>query len=214
KPSLDPSMDYLINAEGRTGLMYCRKVFDVCFDNNTADSDHLDCNTEQPSGCQRCCLSQLTSICCDIHHLNHFTQYTARIKKPTMMPQHSHIAKYKKTTNNFTFQDALDEWCEQKTVKVYGWYHLNDLSPTVVILNTMLDHIVDYVHYHKIQNVLDLKKKTGWMDVKNFGEEVIAIIKKYVPPPHSVLFVTTPLRSRPINIQPQSLAPPSPTVKK
>lgn len=123
------------------------------------------------------------------------------------MPQHSHIAKYEKTANDFTFQDALEEWHEQMIVEVYGWYHLNDLSPTVVMSNAMLDRIVDCVHYHKIQNVLNLKKETGWMDVENFGKKVIAIIKKYVPLPHSVLFTTTPLRPGPINVQPQSLAP-------
>ncbi|KAG1736671.1 P-loop containing nucleoside triphosphate hydrolase protein [Suillus paluster] len=205
KPSLDPSMDYLINAEKCTGLMCRRKVFDISFDNDTADSDHLDCNTEQASGCERCCLSQPT-ICCDIHHPDHFTQYTSHIEKPTTMPQRCRITKYEKTTKDFTFQDALDEWREQKTVEVYGWYHLNDLGPTVVMPNAMLDRIVDCVHHHKIQNILDLKKETGWTDVENFGEEVITLIKKYMPLPHPVLFTTTPL-TRPGPVQPQPLAP-------
>ena len=33
---LDPGVDYLINAENRPGLMCRRKIFDVCFDNDTA----------------------------------------------------------------------------------------------------------------------------------------------------------------------------------
>ncbi|KIJ58560.1 hypothetical protein HYDPIDRAFT_178049 [Hydnomerulius pinastri MD-312] len=36
KRGLDPGVDYLINAEIRTGLMCRRKVFDVCFDNGAA----------------------------------------------------------------------------------------------------------------------------------------------------------------------------------
>ncbi|KAG2033585.1 hypothetical protein BDR03DRAFT_871663 [Suillus americanus] len=219
KPSLDPSMDYLINAEKRTGLMCRRKVFDVSFDNDAADSDHLDCNTEQPSGCERCCLTQPT-ICCDIHHPNYFTLYTSHVTKPTTMLPRSHISKYEKTANDFTFQDALDEWREQKVVEVYGWYHLNDLGPTIVMPNAMLDRIVDCVHHQKIQNTIDLKKETGWTDVESVGEEVVALIKKYSPLPCSAPFATTPLRpisttsfGGPVTIS-QSLAPVPATVER
>ncbi|KAG1785091.1 uncharacterized protein HD556DRAFT_1250440 [Suillus plorans] len=203
-------MDHLINVEKHTGLMCRRKVFDVSFNNDAAsekvvmcdvmirthlfsDSDHLDCNTDRPSGCDRCCLAKPT-ICCDIHHPNHFTQCTSHIEKTATMLPRSRIAKYEKTKNNFALQDVLDEWREQKTVDVYGWHHLNDLGPTIVMPNTMLDHVVDCAHHHKLQNIVDLKKETGWTDTGKFGEEVIALIKKYVPLPHSALFTATPLR--------------------
>ncbi|KAG2065821.1 hypothetical protein BDR04DRAFT_972575, partial [Suillus decipiens] len=193
KPSLNPLMDHLINAEKCAGLMCHRKVFDVSFNNDAANSDHLDCNTERPSGCDRCCLAKPT-ICYDIHNPNHFTQYTSHIEKIATMLPCSHIAKYNKTKNDFALQDALDEWREQKTVEVYGWHHLNDLGHTIVMPNAMLDCIVNCAHHHKIQHVVDLKKKTTWTDVGNFGEEVIALIKKYIPLPHSALFTATPLR--------------------
>lgn len=127
-----------------------------------------------------------------------------------MLPR-SRITKYEKTANDFTFQDALDEWREQKVVEVYGWYHLNDLGPTIVMPNAMLDRIVDCVHHQKIQNIVDLKKETGWTDVESFGEEVIALIKKYALLPRSAPFATTPLR--PVTI-PQSLVPVPAAVEK
>ncbi|KAF8838499.1 hypothetical protein BDN67DRAFT_1013029 [Paxillus ammoniavirescens] len=36
KKELEPSMDFLTNAEKRPGVMCLRKVFDVCFDNTSA----------------------------------------------------------------------------------------------------------------------------------------------------------------------------------
>ncbi|KIK73732.1 hypothetical protein PAXRUDRAFT_96792, partial [Paxillus rubicundulus Ve08.2h10] len=36
KKEVDPGIDYLINAENRSAVMCWRKVFDVCFDNDTA----------------------------------------------------------------------------------------------------------------------------------------------------------------------------------
>ncbi|KAN0088933.1 P-loop containing nucleoside triphosphate hydrolase protein [Tylopilus felleus] len=73
RKDVDVGMDYLINAETRMGLLCRRKVFDVYFDNAESgerstfrydqhavslmlaslplDSDHVECNTNDPKGC-------------------------------------------------------------------------------------------------------------------------------------------------------------------
>ncbi|KIJ09814.1 hypothetical protein PAXINDRAFT_86935 [Paxillus involutus ATCC 200175] len=42
KKEVDPGIDYLINAKNRSAVMCQRKVFDVCFDNDTASKHDFD----------------------------------------------------------------------------------------------------------------------------------------------------------------------------
>ncbi|KAG1888767.1 hypothetical protein F4604DRAFT_1569558, partial [Suillus subluteus] len=193
KSSLDVAMVYLINAEKHDSLMCRRKVFDVSFDNNAADSDHLDCNKEERLGCKWCSITPPT-ICCDIHHPEHFSQYTSHIEMLVNMPPHSCIPKYQKTVHDLALQETLDDWREQKTASTYGRHHLNDLGPSLVFPNAILDWILDCTHHRKIQSVYDLKWETGWTDAEVFGEKVITLIKQHAAPLPSP-FVTTPLRS-------------------
>ncbi|KAG1880833.1 hypothetical protein F4604DRAFT_1578316 [Suillus subluteus] len=88
--------------------------------------------------------------------------------------------------------DALDDWREQKTISTYGWSHLNDLGPSLVLPNCTLDRIVDCAHHRKINSILDLKKETGWTDSDRFGNEIITLIQRHAPPIASP-FVTMPL---------------------
>jgi len=209
KREIDAGVDFLINAESR-GLGCRRKVFDLCFDNSGAGgkfcicitrlltvhvacSWHLQCNIDEPDGCPRCCLMP-PSICCDIHHPSEFSIYdTLEVSKPPTAPQRSHITKYTKDKHNFQLVNALSGWRETKTADVYGWPSLNDLGPSLVMPNAILDHIIDCAHHRKILNVQDLRRETGWSDAETFGDEVIAVIMQYaapLPPP----FISTPLR--------------------
>ncbi|KAI9570887.1 hypothetical protein HD554DRAFT_2017792 [Boletus coccyginus] len=65
--------------------------------------------------------------------------------------------KYIKDKYNVQLIKALSDWCENKTNIMYGWPSLNDLGPSLVMPNAILDHIVDCAHYSKILNVQDLQ---------------------------------------------------------
>ncbi|KAG2031717.1 hypothetical protein BDR03DRAFT_875382, partial [Suillus americanus] len=192
KQELDPGMDYLINANKHTGLMCRRKVFDVCFDNEAADFDHLDCDTEHVVGCSRCLISP-PMVCCDIHHPDHFSAYSSPSGEPSLMSCRSCIPKYTKDAPDLALQDALDDWCEQKTILTYGLSQLSDLGPSLVLPNCTLDRIVDCAHHRKITSTLNLKRETGWTDADRFGNEIIALIQRHTPLTVSP-FTTTPLR--------------------
>jgi hypothetical protein len=150
-------------------------------------------------------------ICCDIHHPDHFSIYSSPADESSVMLHRSHLPKYTKQASDLDLQDVLDDWREQKTISTYGWSHLSDLGPSLVLPNCMLDRIIDCAHHHKINSILDLKKETGWMDSDRFGNEIITLIQRHAPPTTSP-FVTTPLRHPSTGSVPV-LATPCPTAR-
>ena len=157
-----------------------------------SDYDHLACQSDHPLGCD-CCRIEEPSIFCDIHSPEHFVKLSAPMSKQPPAPQHSRIPKYSRVPSDLAIRDALDDWHEEKTSSVYGWHHLCSIRPCIVMSDGTVDRIVDCTHHCKIQSLADLKKETGWIDVDQFGNEVIAIILRHVPLPASP-FVSTPLR--------------------
>ncbi|KIK76826.1 hypothetical protein PAXRUDRAFT_17914 [Paxillus rubicundulus Ve08.2h10] len=192
KRELDPVMDYLINTEKRAGLMCRRKVFDVCFENDTADTDHLECNKQLPMGCDCCCISS-PPICCDIHNPAEFTEFTSDFSKPPAPPACSRLPKYDRMQHDYALLDAIDQWQEQTIASVYGWHHLNDMGPSILMCNAIIEHIVDCAHHCKIASVQELKRETGWSDADQFGGEVITLVQRHTAP-LATPFVSTPLR--------------------
>ncbi|KAI6026279.1 hypothetical protein BKA83DRAFT_4050317 [Pisolithus microcarpus] len=211
KRELDLAMDYLINAENRVGLKCRRRVFDVCFENNAAEADHLVCDTERAVGCDRCRITP-ASVCCDIHHPDEFTNLMSSVPKPPPAPPRSRIPKYDPSPHDHTLRNALEEWREQTTSAVYGWHHLNDIGPCIVMCNATLERIVDCAHHHKISTIQDLKRETTWLDADQYGGEVLSLIRRHAAPLVS-LFISTPLRETmsPSNVLTTSHASPSPT---
>ncbi|KAI6002624.1 hypothetical protein F5J12DRAFT_207296 [Pisolithus orientalis] len=47
--------------------------------------------------------------------------------------------------------DALEDWREARTITVYDWANINDLSPSLIVTNPTLDRIPDSMHHHKIR---------------------------------------------------------------
>jgi len=203
-------MDYLINAENHVGIGCCRKVFDVCFENNAAgekvlsfecryrysathlDTDHLQCNKDQPMSCEWCHVGS-PAVCCDIHNPSEFSSFASVVAKQPSIPPRSRIAKYERTQTDNDLQDALDQWREKTTATVFGWAHLNDMGPSILMCSATLEHIIDCAHYHKINSVLDLKREIGWLDADEFGSAIITLIHTHSLPLLSP-FVLTPLR--------------------
>ncbi|KAF8233808.1 hypothetical protein L208DRAFT_1265278, partial [Tricholoma matsutake] len=71
---------------------------------------------------------------------------------------------------------ALDDWWEKATATQYGWAHLHDLGPTLIIPNEVLNCIIDCAHYCKINLTSELKNKTQWDEIEQCGDEVLEII--------------------------------------
>ncbi|KIJ12625.1 hypothetical protein PAXINDRAFT_82527, partial [Paxillus involutus ATCC 200175] len=89
--------------------------------------------------------------------------------------------------------DAADGWREQTTATVYGWHHLNDMGPSIMMWNATVERIIDCAHHRKITSVPELKRETGWSDADQFGSEIIALVQRHAAPLPTP-FVSTPLR--------------------
>ncbi|KIK79487.1 hypothetical protein PAXRUDRAFT_161202 [Paxillus rubicundulus Ve08.2h10] len=213
KNEVNPWIDYLINAKNHSVVMCQRKVFDVCFYNDTASSDHLECNTDNADGFLHCNIGAMQPpVCCNIHASAEFPPYTSDVPKPPTIPQCSRIPQYTKGKHNFDLVNTLNDWQEAKTTTIFGWASLNNHGPSLIMPNTTLDHIVNCTHHHKIHTAQDLKQETGWMDTEHFGMEVMAIIQRHALPLPSP-FVSMPLRptsSNNISIT-SHLRPPTPS---
>ncbi|KIK79807.1 hypothetical protein PAXRUDRAFT_16125 [Paxillus rubicundulus Ve08.2h10] len=157
-----------------------------------SDADHLECNKQLPMGCDRCRVSA-PPICCNIDNPTKFTEFTSNLSKPPATPPRSRIPKYGRTQHDHTLLDALDGWREQTTATIYGWHHLNDMGPSIMMCNATIECIIDCAHHCMITSVPELKRETGWFDADQFGGEIIALIQSHTAPlPTS--FVSTPLR--------------------
>ncbi|KAG1857236.1 hypothetical protein C8R48DRAFT_607597 [Suillus tomentosus] len=196
---LEPGMDYLINADVCPGIGCRRKVLDAVFENETAESDHHKCNTSLKTGCLRC-LIMPPSICCDIHTPEHFTSFMSIIPKSTKQSSCSRITKFSMASIDFKLVDALEDWREDTTQKLYGQAHLHDLGPGLVMPNDILDCIVDCAHFHKIKSPTDLLKETHWSGVDEHGDDIVALILRVSPlPSPSTPFISTPLQPRQVS---------------
>ncbi|KAI6114445.1 hypothetical protein F5141DRAFT_1001899 [Pisolithus sp. B1] len=89
---------------------------------------------------------------------------------------------------DYALENSLLDWWEEKTSTVYGWVCLNNNGP-VIMSNSTLDCIIDCAHHHKIETCQDLKRE---MDSDVYGDEVLTLIQRHVPPLPSV-FISTPL---------------------
>lgn len=144
-------------------------------------------------GCDRCRVGS-PAVCCDIHNPSEFSGFASVIVKQPSIPPRSRITKYERTQTDNDLRDALDLWREDTTAAVFGWAHLNDMGPSILMCSATLERIVDCAHYRKINSVLDLKRETGWLDADQFGHEIITLIQAHSPSLPSP-FASTPLRS-------------------
>ncbi|KAF8836716.1 hypothetical protein BDN67DRAFT_910607, partial [Paxillus ammoniavirescens] len=175
KKELELGIDYLINAANCAGLKCRRKMFDVFFENSTAESDHLLCNSNTAKGCARCCITAPT-VCCDLHNPQDFSLFSFMQSKLPGQPQRSRLLKYTDEWSDYNLHKALQDWWENKTAAIFSWAALSDLKPSLLMTNALLDHIINCAHHHKIHTIQDLQKETSWTDSEKYGEEVLAII--------------------------------------
>jgi hypothetical protein len=104
----------------------------------------------------------------------------------------------------FDLCDALEDWRETKVVSERGAACVMDYGPGFILLTTTLDRIVDCAHQLKLRTMVDLLRETHWSGVALYGEEVLAIVIRFIPPPSNLPLLTqAPLLSWPA-LQPYS----------
>ncbi|KAG2082329.1 uncharacterized protein F5147DRAFT_590419 [Suillus discolor] len=187
---LEPAMDYFINADIRPGIGCRRKVLNVFFKNEEAESDHHQCDALETSGCLQCLITQ-SSVCCDIHTPAYFVPFISAILKQQKQLSRSHLVKFSMASLDFKLIDMLKDWQEETTLKLYGHAHLYDLGPGIIMPNSILDCIVECAHFYKIKSTADLVKETCWSGANKHGDEIIVLIHQVCPLP-------TPLTSAPL----------------
>ncbi|KAG1867739.1 hypothetical protein F4604DRAFT_1584971 [Suillus subluteus] len=193
---LEPAMDYFINSDMCPGIGCCRKVLNVFFRNEEAESDHHQCDALETPGCLQCLITQ-SNICCNIHTPAYFVPFISTIPKQQKQPSCSCLVKFSMAILDLKLTDALDDWREETTIKLYGHAHLHDLGPGLIMPNSILDRIVECAHFSKIRSTADLVKETCWSGANKHGNEIIALIHQVCPLP-------TPLTSAPL--QPRTIS--------
>ncbi|KAI6101838.1 hypothetical protein F5141DRAFT_1008755 [Pisolithus sp. B1] len=146
-----------------------------------------------------------------------FTVHSGKQQKKDLDPgvdylinasEHSGVKCQRKVFDTcFNNAAALLDWCEDKTVTVYGWACLNDHG-AVIMTSTMLNCIVDCAHHCKILTCEDLKRETRWMNSDWYGDEVINLIQQHAAPTTSLL-VSMPLIPRGMALSGEQTAGPS-----
>ncbi|KAF8219277.1 hypothetical protein L208DRAFT_1341853, partial [Tricholoma matsutake] len=186
----------------------CRQLpLNVYFENGRAVLDHQQCNPAVPEGCHRCALPT-SWICCDLHNPTPFNFFKVSPQKSDRLPPWSRLVLgYKMVGEDHQLREALDNWWEKATAARYGWAHLHDLGPTLIMPNEVLNRIIDCAHYHKINSTSELKNETRWDEIEQCGDEVLEIIQCLRPQVSAASpLTTTPLRTLPTPIRPSTPA--------
>ncbi|KAG2031175.1 hypothetical protein BDR03DRAFT_936445 [Suillus americanus] len=183
---LEPAMDYFINADMRPGIGCRRKVLNMFFKNEEAEFDHHQCNA----------LETPVHICCDIHTPAYFVLFISTIPKQQKQPSCSRLVNFSMALLDLKLTDALDDWQEETTMKLYGHAHLHDLGPGLIMPNSILDRIVKCTHFSKIRSTADLVKETRWSGANKYRDEIIALIHQVCPLPMPL--TSAPLQPRTI----------------
>ena len=76
---------------------------------------------------------------------------------------------------------ALEAWCCEQTEKKYGHAHLCDIGPSLVLSTSIHDRIVECAHHGTIKTLADMEQETKWHGAKEFGKDVIMLIKEHHP---------------------------------
>ena len=143
---------------------------------------HLNCNSTEPDGCSRCCPTR-PAICCDLHNPDDFAHMqSVPFDKPISQPQRSCFrTTWEMNGKDDAFLLSLEAWCCEQTEKKYGRAHLRDIGPSLVMSASIRDRIVECTHHGTIKTLADVERETKWHGVKEFGKDVIMLIKEHHP---------------------------------
>ncbi|KAJ3555330.1 hypothetical protein NM688_g2638 [Phlebia brevispora] len=187
---LTPEMDNLVNACWREFKCYRAPIM-AFYENDRISAAREEC---QPDGCSRCSPTN-SPICCELcwnaqsthTHQNPFRMLPTLDALPAQEPAGTHTSNIKKDyafePADIQLQDALHEFRNAKTIKLFGLPHLVEMGPTLVMGDDTLQRIIDCARVHKIDTTDALKRETKWARTLEFGAEILAIIHRYYPIP-------------------------------
>ncbi|KAJ7308702.1 hypothetical protein DFH08DRAFT_629885, partial [Mycena albidolilacea] len=129
-----------------------------------------------PEGCPHCVIKS-PPICCELCTPAYFESFSiVDLTKPPPIPHKSRIAVYMANTQDMNLSNVLHKFRQAATIKKFSHAVLKNSGPDVVMSNEMLQHIVDCVHFHKIELREQLEKETHWAGAAEFGDEVITLV--------------------------------------
>src|SRR5882762_8009475 len=96
--------------------------------------------------------------------------------RPKWQQNWFHILDYKAEQYNMNLRNALNNFCEEETIKKFGKLGLKNSGPGLIMRNNILQRIVDCTHAQKIINKDHLQLETHWTHVDLFADAVLAII--------------------------------------
>jgi len=98
-----------------------------------------------------------------------------------------------------SLKQGLLAWHKHKVSKIFG--DVDYFTPDIFLHLSILDHIVDLAHAHKLNSALDIKNQTLWCFAEEYGGQIIRILEQHSLtvqlglPSASSLFISTPLCS-------------------
>lgn len=87
----------------------------------------------------------------------------------------------KMTDADMKLINTLEDWREATTKTRYGEAFLLDFGPSLIMSTTILDRIINCVHYNKISSLQELTRETRWDEVSLYGSELLAMIHAIHP---------------------------------
>jgi hypothetical protein len=144
-------------------LLMCYSLMHLC---TLTDLDHLGHDTSNPAGCQ-CHIICPPVVCCELCNPQHFTNFACSDSafRPKQLKNCAHIADYKADKYDISLCDALNEFCEQETIKKFGLSWLKNSRPGLIMPNEVLKQIINCVDEQKITTKEHLQLETCWSHV-------------------------------------------------
>ena len=75
---------------------------------------------------------------------------------------------------------ALDDYRVRRTEQKFSRAVLDDLGPSLVLPDGVLQRVVDAARAQKIRTLEDIHRETNWIKVQDYGEDVLKIVLEYV----------------------------------
>lgn len=155
------------------------------------DSDHLQCNSDSPAGCQRCRILP-PLVCCELCNPHLFEDFAKSDpgERPHRARNRTTVKDYEAEHWHMELRNALDNFREMQTIKQFGIARLKNSGSSVIMSDTVLKRIVDCAHAGKIKSKDDLQHETRWSRASTLADDVLSLIAAHQVVPLTNVSVT------------------------
>ncbi|KZV63589.1 P-loop containing nucleoside triphosphate hydrolase protein [Peniophora sp. CONT] len=187
RKELEAAMDDFINPVTPRAQFSClRQPVDAFFGNSHTRSDHGLC---MEGGCTRCgppTREPAGHACCSLCSPDHPDFQRFNVELPTaskIVKRKRVVAKYERSRTEMELADALNVYRRAAIERKYGRQQARRFGVGRFMPDDMLERIVDAAHAHLIQTTKDLHERTHWTHAGSDGDDVVAIVLKFIPLP-------------------------------